>query len=320
VPGPIGPTGPSVTGPTGPGGPTGVSFAGITSSSNITIGAGTRSFIVNSVGAFAAGTRARLASATVPTNFIEGVITVISGTSFTINVDTLFGEGNTYSLWNLVIGGGPPGAVGPTGPQGTAIRLIGSVVNFADLPATENVENDAYIVQSEGDLYIWSGTTWNNAGQIVGPTGPTGPGVTGPTGSTGPGSTVEGPTGPTGPGVTGPEGPIGPTGPANFELVGPQYLSSVTLQESDAAKIVKINSSSATNVAIPLDGAGGYTFPEGTQIVLTQLGVGQVIISGEAGVSVLSEGSRFITKARYSIASLIKLGANQWLLSGNLTV
>jgi capsule polysaccharide modification protein KpsS len=69
---------------------------------------------------------------------------------------------------------------------------------------------------------------------------------------------------------------------------------------------------------VPLDGFNDYTFPVGTQIVLTQLGVGQVTVLGQSGVSVLSEGARFTTKARYSIASLIKLGANSWLLSGNL--
>jgi len=317
--GPTGPTGPSVTGPTGPGGPTGVSFAGITSSSNLTIGTGIRNFIVNTVGAYAIGTRARLASQAVPSNFMEGIITVISGTSFTISVDKIFGTGNTYNSWNLVIGGGELGPTGPTGAQGTSITLRGSVATSSQLPLTGNAVNDAYIVDNEGDLYVWNGTAWTNVGQIVGPTGPAGPGVTGPTGSTGPASTVTGPTGPTGPGVTGPAGPIGPTGPANFELVGPQYLGSRTLEESDAAKIVKVNSSLATVITIPADGTDGYTFPEGTQIVITQLGVGQVTIQGAAGVSVLSEGSRIITKARYSIASLIKLSANSWLLSGNLT-
>jgi hypothetical protein len=285
----------------------------------LTIGLGTRNFIVSSVGAYATGTRARLASQSVPSSFMEGVITNISGTSFTMSVDRVSGSGTTFSSWNLVIGGGELGPTGPTGAQGTSIRLLGSVATSSQLPLTGNIVNDAYIVQDEGDLYVWSGTAWTNVGQVVGPTGPTGPGVTGPTGATGPGSTVPGPIGPTGPGVTGPEGPIGPTGPANFALVGPQYLGSRTLEESDAAKIVKVNSSLATVITVPLDGTSGYTFPEGTQIVITQLGVGQVTIQGAAGVSVLSEGSRIITKARYSIASLIKLSANSWLLSGNLT-
>jgi hypothetical protein len=81
-----------------------------------------------------------------------------------------------------------------------------------------------------------------------------------------------------------------------------------------------MNSSSPTTITIPLDGFNGLTFQTGTQIVFTQIGVGQVTVGGQAGVLVLTEGSRFTTKARYAVGSLIKLGANQWLLSGNLTV
>lgn len=80
-----------------------------------------------------------------------------------------------------------------------------------------------------------------------------------------------------------------------------------------------MNSSSVTVITVPLDGAGGYTFAVGTQILFTQLGVGQVRVEGSAGVSVRTEGSRFTTKARYAVGSLIKLATNEWLLSGNLT-
>jgi hypothetical protein len=103
-------------------------------------------------------------------------------------------------------------------------------------------------------------------------------------------------------------------------LTGPQYFSSVTLGSEDVARLVRMNSSTPVTVTIPADGAGDYTFPTGTQIVVTQLGVGQVTFAGGSGVSVLSEGSRIITRARYATASLIKLGPNQWLLTGNLTV
>lgn len=323
VQGPIGPTGPEVTGPAGVAGPTGVSFAGVTSSSNLTITTGEDiNFIVNTVGAFAVGTRARLASSTFPTNFMEGIIINISGTSVSLDVDKAAGVGNTYAGWKFVVGAGEAGPVGPEGPQGTGITFVGSVFQANQLPANGNAVNDGYIVESTGDLFVWDGSQWVNAGQIVGPTGATGAtgavsttaGPIGPTGATG----LQGVTGPTGPQVTGPQGPLGPTGPANFELVGPQYLNSITLQDSDAASIVKINSSVVTTVTVPLDGAAGYTFPLGTQIVLTQLGLGQVGIVGASGVQVLSEGNRKTTKSRYSIASLIKLSSNTWLLSGNL--
>ena len=323
--GPIGPTGPQ--GDTGPQGPQGPSYLGVTSSSNLTIeGEVTKNFTVNKVDAFTVGTRARLASTAVPSNFMEGVITIIAGLSVTILVDKINGDGNTYASWVLVLGAGEVGPTGPQGAQGTSITVKGQVANVVDLPSVGNTVNDAYIVSANGNLYVWDGSGWVNAGPIVGPTGAQG--ITGPQGiqgPTGPVSTVQGPTGPQGNlGPTGPQGAIGPTGPANFELTGSNYLTSIILTSGDAARIVKMNSSSPVDLTIPLDGynsgGGAYTFPIGTQIVFTQLGVGQVTVRGQEGVLIRTEGSRITTKARYAVGSLIKLANNEWLLSGNLTV
>lgn len=82
---------------------------------------------------------------------------------------------------------GDTGPIGPTGPQGTSINLIGSVATVGNLPGFGS-NNDAYIVQADGNLYVWDSITnqWDNVGQIVGPKGDTGPaGPTGATGSTG---------------------------------------------------------------------------------------------------------------------------------------
>jgi hypothetical protein len=255
---------------------------------------------------------------------MEGVITIVAGTVVTFFVDRVNGDGNTFANWNLVLGGGDVGAQGPTGPQGVSVILKGAVETALLLPTSGNTFNDGYIVNTDGDLYVWNGSLWYSVGQIVGPQGPQGEqgpegpqGVPGPTGAD---STVPGPIGPTGPSVTGPEGPVGPTGPAFFNLIGPTYLESRTLVASDKASIVKINSSSATNVIIPADGTDGYTFDVGTQIVLTQLGTGPVTISAASPATVVTEGGRVTTKGRYAVASLIKLANNSWLLSGNLVV
>ena len=322
VPGPVGPTG--ATGATGPTGVTGASFAGVTSTSELTIEVAAKTFVVNRVDAFTAGTRARLASTAVPSNYMEGIITFITGNSISLQVDKVNGSGNTYAQWKLIIGAGEAGPTGPTGAQGTSITVKGTVANVINLPSSGNAINDAWIVQSNGFLYIWTGASWISAGQIVGPTGSQGP--VGSTGPTGPASTVTGPqgpqgiTGPTGPSVTGPTGATGSTGPANFELTGSNYLTSIILTSGDAARIVKMNSSTAVDLTIPLDGFNAYTFPVGTQIVFTQLGVGQVTVRSQAGVLLRTEGSRITTKARYAVGSLIKLATNEWLLSGNLTV
>lgn len=95
---------------------------------------------------------------------------------------------------------GPTGPQGPQGPPGVSTIIRGSVPNSSYLPPSASV-GDAYIDDSNGDLWVWTGTGWQNVGEIMGPQGPTG--ATGPAGPTGP----EGPQG-----IPGPQGPPGPQG------------------------------------------------------------------------------------------------------------
>jgi hypothetical protein len=77
-----------------------------------------------------------------------------------------------------------------------------------------------------------------------------------------------------------------------------------------------MNSSTNATVTVPAD--ADMTSSEGTQIVLTQLNTGDISITGAAGVTIYSEGNKYTLRGRYAVASLIKLSANTWLLSGNL--
>lgn len=80
---------------------------------------------------------------------------VLADREFVLETDTgqfKVGDGTTPYL-DLPYGG----IVGPTGPQGTSIVFKGSVATFADLPATGNEVNDAYLVEEDGNLYIWNG-------------------------------------------------------------------------------------------------------------------------------------------------------------------
>jgi len=138
-----------------------------------------------------------------------------------------FASGRTW-IWTGVVwellGQVAVGPTGPTGAQGVSITLKGTVGVEELLPEEGNEINDAYIVNENGDLYVWTEEGWTNVGQIVGPQGPTGPtgsiGLDGPTGPTGADSSVTGPTGPTG--DTGEVGPTGPTGPqgASIKFIG----------------------------------------------------------------------------------------------------
>jgi hypothetical protein len=93
--------------------------------------------------------------------------------------------------------------------------MKGSVATSGDLPASGNVQGDAYLVQADDSLWIWDGTTWVSGGSIQGP-----PGSQGPVGPQG----IQGPQGPVG--ATGSQGPIGNTGAqgpiGNTGAQGPQ--------------------------------------------------------------------------------------------------
>ena len=222
---------------------------------------------------------------------------VLADREFVLETDTnqfKVGDGVSNYL-DLAYGG----IVGPTGSQGVSLNVLGSVPTVGDLPATGNTANDAYIVQADGELYVWN-ESWSSVGEIVGPTGPTGPtgpvGLTGPTGPTGaPGddstvagptgpqgdaSTVAGPTGPTGApgdastvaGPTGPTGadstvagPTGPTGPAGADstVVGP---TGPTGADGTLGAIGPTGPTGADSTVVGPTGPTGATGPIGESI------------------------------------------------------
>jgi hypothetical protein len=69
---------------------------------------------------------------------------------------------------------GPTGPTGPTGEAGTSVTILGSYSTELELTTAHPTGSlgDAYLVV--GDLYVWNGTSWENVGNIQGPTGETG--------------------------------------------------------------------------------------------------------------------------------------------------
>jgi hypothetical protein len=194
----IGATGPSVTGPTGPQGLGSQAKGYYADYAEFISGAGATS---GAVGDFYV-------------IYAENTIYIYTEEDGWIEAGALIGPTGPTGATGAT---GPQGELGPTGPsvtgptgaQGISIQLKASVTNPGALPTAGNFVNDARVVDSDGDLYTWDGSSWSSAGQIVGPTGPagaigpTGPSVTGPTGAP---STVTGPTGSTG--ATGPRGGV----------------------------------------------------------------------------------------------------------------
>lgn len=95
---------------------------------------------------------------------------------------------------------GPKGDRGEPGQDGAGIEISGSVLTYDDLPTDLGPADSGagYLVQSDGKLYIWTGTSFPPSGSGVefrGPQGPKGDqgeqgdqgiqGIQGPKGDTG---------------------------------------------------------------------------------------------------------------------------------------
>jgi hypothetical protein len=92
--------------------------------------------------------------------------------------------------------------------------------------------------------------------------------------------------------------------------------SAYTFVLADAETIYVYSSSSAATLTIPLNST--VAFPVGTQLNVIQYGTGQATIACASGATLVSEGSKFKTKAQYAIATAIKTETNVWVLVGNL--
>lgn len=93
--------------------------------------------------------------------------------------------------------------------------------------------------------------------------------------------------------------------------------TSHTLVAGNAGKALIFTNSSSISLTIPTDST--YNFTVGQTFLIIQNGTGVVTISGDVGVTLNSKSSLVKTAGQYSEARLIKLGANSWLLSGDLS-
>lgn len=156
----------------------------------------------------------------------------VSITAVSIDVDgnltIAFSDGDSENVGNIIGPQGVPGPkgdkgdVGPVGPQGpqgekgeqgndgTSLNILGTKESESDLPLSAE-KNDVYLIN--GEMWVFDGTNWNNAGKIQGPQGPQGPiGPQGPKGDPGP-QGVKGDPGKKGEqGAQGLKGDTGPRG------------------------------------------------------------------------------------------------------------
>jgi hypothetical protein len=79
------------------------------------------------------------------------------------------GVAPTSSVYWQVVAQGVKGDKGDDGTDGTSVKILGSLSSTSELPASGNEAGDGYLIN--GELWVWSGTEWNNVGSIKGDKG-----------------------------------------------------------------------------------------------------------------------------------------------------
>jgi hypothetical protein len=107
------------------------------------------------------------------------------------------------------------------------------------------------------------------------------------------------------------------TGGAIGVAVNAQTGTTYTTVLTDNNKVVTLDNASAIALTVPLNASVAY--PTGAQIHLYNKGAGQVTVVGDAGVTVNSSNGLKL-RAQYSVATLIKLDTNTWVLIGDTQI
>ena len=100
-------------------------------------------------------------------------------------------------------------------------------------------------------------------------------------------------------------------------VLNAQTGTTYTLVLADSAKLVSLSNAASITLTVPANSSVAY--PTGTQIILYQAGAGQVTIAGAGGVTVRSNGTKLKLAGQYAVASLIKIGTDEWVAAGNLS-
>jgi hypothetical protein len=88
-----------------------------------------------------------------------------------------------------------------------------------------------------------------------------------------------------------------------------------TLGLTDAHALVRVNAESAKTVTVPAN--GDVAFKVGVTVHIRQVGAGQVTISGGDGVTINTPDTLKL-RTQHSMATLIKVGTDEWDLVGDL--
>jgi hypothetical protein len=102
----------------------------------------------------------------------------------------------------------------------------------------------------------------------------------------------------------------GPAGVSSYKTItGTTY----TLSESDRSQILLFTNAAAITLTVP---TGLSTLFD---TMLVQIGTGQITVTGAGGVTIDAALSATKTAYRYAVATLLPIGTNAFILSGEVT-
>ena len=81
-------------------------------------------------------------------------------------------------------------------------------------------------------------------------------------------------------------------------------------------QVVPVSSSGAVVATIPNDST--VSFPVGSWIEIDRMGTGTVTVAAASGVTIRNAAAALTLRAQYSTAMVRKIGANEWLIVGDL--
>lgn len=100
--------------------------------------------------------------------------------------------------------------------------------------------------------------------------------------------------------------------------INAQTGTTYTIALADAGYLITASNAGAIAVSIPTDAT--INFPVGTQILVMQLGLGQVTVAAVTpGTTAVNSKNGTKTSGQYAVISLIKVAANQWVVGGDAT-
>ena len=103
----------------------------------------------------------------------------------------------------------------------------------------------------------------------------------------------------------------GPAGVSQYKTIaGTTY----TLSESDRSQILLFTNAAAITLTVP---AGLSTLFD---VMLVQTGTGQITLTGAGGVTINAVLNATKTAYRYAVATLLPIGTNAFILSGEVAV